>query len=227
MAIFFQTATPGGVLCGYHRVVKAEADFETKNLTAIVQSWPGREAFLLNAVPEHWSFELSFESFPGVEDALAAAPSCCLYGGQVVVDGSATMDAARATRRAELKRQREVLDTAPMIVDGIAVDADTTARLDILGALMEMQSKGKTEKAWRCADNVMRVLTLDQIMRAGVAVVARRQWLIDQTNLLEQALATAVDVDAVSAVAWPPLPSEVQEAAPATSMPLEPVALGG
>lgn len=86
-----------------------------------------------------------------------------------------------------------------------------------MGALMAMQITGQVERAWRCSDNVMRTLTLDQITRAGIAVSDRRQALIDISDTLSQAIAAAQTAEEVAAIEWPapePDPPEEETAEP-------------
>lgn len=60
MAIYLEATLPSGERCGYHRLFKAEADFDTVALTAIVQSWPSREDHLLGNRPKRTAVNLPF-----------------------------------------------------------------------------------------------------------------------------------------------------------------------
>lgn len=110
----------------------------------------------------------------------------------------------RADRWAELKAHRLELDVAPIeVAEGIMIDADMQARSDIMGAIMTMQLTGTTTREWRCVDNVMRWLTLAQIISAGVAVATRRSTLIKTSDTVFQALEAASTLEEVYAVTWP------------------------
>lgn len=113
------------------------------------------------------------------------------------------VEEARAARWAEIKAHRAALDTAPIEVDGIRIDADERSRIDVMGAVVAMQLTGETFRAWRCSDNVMRVLTADQIQRAGIAIANRRQELIEISDGLARQIEAAASADEVRTVDWP------------------------
>ena len=127
-----------------------------------------------------------------------------VVGGLVEYQDPRTLDQIKAEKWAELKAHRSALDYLPITVDGIELDTTDLARVDFLGAILSMQITGQTARPWRCTDNVMRDLTLAQIIQAGVAISDRRADLIGISDALYQAIhaanATAADI---SAIVWP------------------------
>jgi hypothetical protein len=126
-----------------------------------------------------------------------------VVAGAVQYQDPRNLDQIRAEKWSELKTHRSTLDYLPMNVDGIDLDATDLARVDFLGAILSMQIKGQTARAWRCTDNVMRDLTLAQIIQAGMGIADRRDDLIRISDTLYQALQTATTADEVSAIVWP------------------------
>lgn len=114
-----------------------------------------------------------------------------------------SVEQCRADRWDEIKAQRDLLDWAPIeVATGVLLDADTQAKQDLMGAIMAMQLTGATSRAWRCADNVMRELTMAQIVSAGVAVANRRSALIATSDALYQALEAATSQEEIAAIGW-------------------------
>jgi hypothetical protein len=114
-----------------------------------------------------------------------------------------SVDEARADRWAAIKERRHELDNAPFQHGGFSVDADVGSRTDVMGALMAMQLTGQTSRLWRCADNIMRELTLADLIAIGTGIAARRQALIETSDALYQQMQTAQTAEAVNAVGWP------------------------
>lgn len=113
------------------------------------------------------------------------------------------IEAVRAEQWAAIKAHRAELDAQPVEVDGVQLDGDERSRIDILGAVVAMQIKGETSRAWRCSDNAMRLLTLEQIQQAGIAIADRRQALIETSDALFQQIAQAQTSEEVRAIFWP------------------------
>lgn len=150
----------------------------------VVQNWQG--------MPAH----------PGVDGA-----ELRINNGQIYWHDSRALDQVRAAKWEEIKAHRQALYNSPISVEGIKIDADDNSRMDIMGAIMAMQLSGGGSRMWRCSDNVMRELTLAQIIGAGMAIASRRQALIEISDSLYQQIQSATTVADVNAVVWPGNPS--------------------
>jgi hypothetical protein len=127
-----------------------------------------------------------------------------MIGGAIVywLD-TRTLEQVRAARWIALKAHRTALDYAPISVDGIELDTADASRMDFMGAIMSMQITGQSSRTWRCSDNIMRSLTLTQIMAAGIGIADRRSALIKTSDLLYQQINAALTDAEVLAVEWP------------------------
>jgi hypothetical protein len=116
-----------------------------------------------------------------------------------------TLEDAKSTRWESIKSRREALDEESINVPGrvFGVDANASSRMDLLGAIAAMQASGDATRRWRCADNVMRELTLADLLAVGGAIAARRQSLIETSDLLYQQIQAAVSVAEVQTIVWP------------------------
>lgn len=74
--------------------------------------------------------------------------------------------------------------------------------MKIMGAIMGMQLRGESSKYWRCADNVMRELTLEQLIEIGGLIDTRTQDQINSTAVLWSAMVAATTVEQVKAITW-------------------------
>ncbi|WP_067070441.1 DUF4376 domain-containing protein [Roseateles chitosanitabidus] len=216
MPLLKSVKTPTGAQLGYHVVTNISIDTRSAQAVAIlaVHSWPDEAHYQLAAggmAAWHWTVPVPVEPLQvggplmeACEDVLRALPDdLSPFAGASVAPLAGDLDGARARQWALVKQTRDSLDAQPVAVDGIQLDADPSSRVDILGAIMAMQLGNETERVWRCTDNVMRTLTLDQLVRAGRAVAARRQALIEQSDALAQQIQNAQTVEAVTAVVWP------------------------
>jgi hypothetical protein len=116
------------------------------------------------------------------------------------------IEQVRAERWEAIKAQRERLHDEQIVVpsQAFSLDADAPSRLDLLGAIAAMQASGDSSRRWRCADNVMRELTLADLLAVGGAIAARRQTLIEISDGLYQQIQAAQTAAQVLAVMWPP-----------------------
>ncbi len=202
MPILKPFTAPNGVPVSYHRLGNVEGRFP--DLSVQVQSYVDREAFLAGRPPAYMHYIAFDASAMAATLEQAALAIEGLAGGTLEADETADLDAARVRRWIKIKAERDARDTAPIEIEpGVALDGDTQSRSDILGAVVAMQLRGATEKRWRCADNVMRDLTLEQIVAAGLGIEARRQHLIEVSDGLWQALLAAQTVAQVEGVTWP------------------------
>ena len=114
-----------------------------------------------------------------------------------------SVETARLEQWTSIKQAREELDNAPITHGAFQVDADAHSRVDIMGAIMAMQLGGPSTRLWRCSDNVMRELSLADLVAIGQAIAVRRQSLIETSDALWQQLGAATTVAQVEAVVWP------------------------
>lgn len=203
MALSKPFAAPNGAAVTYHRVIKAEISATGTEIT--VQSWPDEAAFLAGR-PPLWNSRIKDESaqniLPDLEANLILGAGD-FGGATMLVDSGTDVEQARHRRWAAIKAQRESLDNQPIEHADFRIDADATSRVDIMGAVMAMQMGGGASRPWRCSDNVMRELTLDDLVQIGQAIAARRQALIETSDALYQQLQAAGTAEAVAAVVWP------------------------
>lgn len=116
------------------------------------------------------------------------------------------LEEIKAQRWASIKAHRDTLDFAPYPHGAFEIDADASSRIDLMGAIMSMQITGMASRDWRCADNVMRTLTLAEIVGVGTGIAARRQVLIETSDALYKAIQAATTPEQVAAITWPTPP---------------------
>lgn len=200
---FIKTITaPNGATLTFHRVSRAQ--IKPDGVTFNVHSWPDEAAFLAGLAPlwdESMVAAMDETVLLQLEAGVIAGQG--QYAGATPVTAGGDVDQARERRWAAIKAQREALDNQPIAHAGFEVDADATSRVDIMGAVMAMQMGGGTSRPWRCSDNVMRDLTLDDLVQIGQAIAARRQMLIETSDALYQQMQAAATAEDVSAVVWP------------------------
>lgn len=210
MPLLKTITAPNGATLTYHRVSRAEVT--PSGTEATVQSWPDEAAFLAGR-PPLWNSRINDGLAPALLGQLEAALMIGdgdFGGATPISDSGADLEKSRQRQWAEIKARRAQLDNEPIgvAVDAaeIQLDADQSSRIDLMGAVMVMQAAGlgaESMRAWRCADNVMRNLTLADMLAAGAAIAARRQHLIETSDALWQQLQAAETVAAVLAVTWP------------------------
>ncbi|TXI23124.1 MAG: DUF4376 domain-containing protein [Roseateles sp.] len=194
---------PNGAVLTAHRVTRAEVTGSGIEFT--VQSWPDMGAFQ-EGKPPLWNSR--FNDSRG-QDLLASLEASLIsgnseFGGATPIDlDDADLDQARSRRWAAIKAEREARDQAPVDHAGYQVDGDQQSRMDIMGAVLSMQATGQSSRLWRCSDNVMRELTLDDLLAVGTSIASRRQALIETSDQLYQAIQAALTVAEVEAVVWP------------------------
>lgn len=201
MSILKSITAPNGAAVAYHRVTQVEGTLP--DLVLAVHGWPDRDAFIAGK-PPLFVHRVAFDGaalMPAAEAAVLADER--FAGGAAEPEAGSDVEVARFRRWAAIKARRQQLDDAPIEVGGITVDADAGSRTDVMGAIMAMQLTGQTSRLWRCADNVMRELTLDDLIAIGTGIAARRQQLIETSDALWQQLQAAQTVADVEAVRWP------------------------
>lgn len=194
---------PNGAVLTAHRVTRAEVTGSGIEFT--VQSWPDMDTFR-EGLPPLWNSRFNDS---GGQDLLAALEASLIsgtseFGGATPIElDDAELDQARSRRWAAIKAEREARDQAPVDHASYQVDGDQQSRMDIMGAVMAMQATGQSSRLWRCSDNVMRELTLADLLAVGCAIAARRQALIEISDQLYQAILAAQTTAEVDAVVWP------------------------
>lgn len=213
MPINKQFKSPSGASVAYHvaRRIEAQLDDASQSLLIQVASWPspqdfdateGKSPTWVDWYPVPASAVLAAADISAsVEQALVAAGGA--FAGGAVEPTRDDLPGARARRWANIKQTRDILDGAPITHGAFQVDGDQQSRNDIMGAVMAMQLGGPTSRLWRCADNVMRELTLADLVAIGQAIAARRQALIETSDQLWQQLQAATTTAQVEAVVWP------------------------
>lgn len=211
------TTSPFGAAIGYHCVKRIEGNLDDAHaqLSLTVHSWPAEEDYVAHQGrgPTHvWYLTIDQAAIDGaqllasIEQALvSASPEASPFAGGSIVAPVTGLAAARVRQWARIKQTRDVLNKQPIEHDGIEVDGDDRSRQNLMGAIMAMQLTGETSRQWVCADNVKRLLTLEQIIALGTALAARTQDLVEtgdalRAQIFDPALET---VEAVEAVAWP------------------------
>lgn len=201
MPIIKPFTAPNGTPVSYHRLGRFEGQFP--DLTVQVQCYVDRETFLAGKPPA-FSYYMPWDARSLVDSLEQAALNMEAFaGGSVEVAGETDLEAAKVRQWARLKQERDMLDFAPIGYNGYEVDADASSRVDIMGAVMAMQAGGQASRLWRCSDNVMRELTLADLLSIGTSIAARRQALIETSDTLWQELQAAATVEDVESIAWP------------------------
>lgn len=203
---FTKTFTaPNGAVLTYHRVGKAEVFPD--NASFWIQSWVDEQAFL-DGKPPLYNTPMQINS---VLTLLAQLETSVVegdnpFGGATIVSAAgADIEQLRRRQWAAIKDSRDKLDNKPIPVPGadFSLDGDQSSRIDIMGGIMSMQASGVETIEWRCADNVMRSLTLQQLTASGTAIAARRAMLIGISDPLYQQLQAAGTAAEIEAIIWP------------------------
>lgn len=207
MPLLKTITAPNGATLTYHRVSRAEVT--PSGTEATVQSWPDEAAFLAGR-PPLWNSRINDGLAPALLGQLEAAlmTGAGDFGGATPLsDSGSDLEQARQRQWAEIKARRAQLDNEPIGVTvaatDIELDADQSSRIDLMGAVLAMQTSGQASRLWRCADNQMRELTLADLITVGQAIAARRQQLIETSDALWQQIQVAENAAAVLAIVWP------------------------
>lgn len=208
--------TPGGATIGFHVAQRIEAQTldAAQVLMVMVASWPSAEAYdLADGKAPTWN---DWHPVPFASIAQGAAAGLAHAAEQALVSSTQTPFAAgvlepardglagvKARRWSNIKMQRDLLDNAPITHGDFELDADASSRMDLMGAVMSMQITGQASRLWRCTDNVMRELTLSDLLAVGTSIAARRQALIETSDALYQLIQAAETVEQVEAICWP------------------------
>lgn len=214
MPILKQALTPGGAAVGFHVVERFEASARdsTQSVMVKVASWPSEEAYnLTGGMGATWNewYGVPFAALSGsgnmseiLERALIAKRDGPFVDGSYVADGDG-VEGLRARRWANIKQTRSLLDEAPAPLRDFQIDADAQSRQDVMGAILAMQLKGQTSRSWRCSDNTMRELSLEDLIELGTHIADRRQQLIEISDSLYHELQSARTAEEIDAIVWP------------------------
>jgi hypothetical protein len=201
MPILKTFRAPNGITVSYCRLGNVEGRFP--DLVVQVQCWVDEAAYL-QGTPPAYAHYVPFTATAlrdELEHAALALPD--LTGGTLLAEGDSALDGAKVRRWAALKAQRDELDSAPFEHAGFLVEADHLSSVRIMRAIMAMQLSGQTSRLWRCADNVMRELSLAELISISTGIDARRQQLIETSDALWQQIQGAQEGADVAAVSWP------------------------
>lgn len=213
--------SPFGAAISYHCAKRLEGNLDDANaqMALIVHSWPSEESYvaLQGVGPTYvWNLSVPQAALQGAqlllscEQALVSVDGSPFFGGSVV-PAVTDLEAARVRQWAKVKQTREVLNLAPLELDGVAIDGDERSRQNILGAIVDMQLTSMASRNWICADNVSRELTAAQVIAFGTALAARTQALVETSYLLRGEIfdPAKTTVEAVESVVWPEAAPEV------------------
>lgn len=206
MSIYHQASLPSGSVLGYHRVMKAEADFESGELSVIVQSWTDRPTFLLGARPDMSAYVLTFDAFPDVEQALVEFVIGPFYGGLVEVETNTEIEIARARRWADVKRWRMDTINETMTTPYGVIQCTPEDRQNVTDAIMLSQTLTNmgqpTLISWTLADNTTVDLDLTQLITVGLLLGQRVQVAHAHARTLRATIDAAETVTDIQGVVW-------------------------
>ena len=198
----FKLCQLSGSSVSYFKAAHARVNLDKMTATVSVVGWPD-EAACLSGQTSTWGTQVTvpIATLADLDDVLLHAPE--LAGGERLADADGTVPTARARKWVAIKARREQLDEASIAIEDFAIDADSSSRLDVMGAIMAMQLSSQGSRMWRCSDNVMRSLSLSQLIGAGTAIAARRQTLIEVSDALYQQIQAAQTLEQIEAINWP------------------------
>jgi hypothetical protein len=214
MALLKAIQTPFGAAVSHHEIARVEGNPASQHLTAIVHSWPSVQACTDhggNGATFVWPVPFPVEAMlTGSGGFLAKCEAAVIafedpanpFFGAATCQSVTDIDTAKRAKWANIKQTRDILDNEPIQFGGFQIDADAKSRTDIMGAVMTMQISGPSSRSWRCTDNVMRTLTLDNLVAVGTAIATRRQGLIERSDALYSLIQSAQTVQAVNAISW-------------------------
>lgn len=150
------------------------------------------------------------EAVPVIVDRLPPRPDRAVAGAEWDWDDAAadwvlvpTLEGLRASRWARLREQRNALEVAPLLVDGMLFDADERAVARIGLALKEAELTPGWSEPWTLADDSISTITAPVLMRMLLALAARGRRLHRAGRALRQQLAEATTAADIEAVNWP------------------------
>lgn len=213
MPILKPCTMPNHASAEYHLVKRLEFDFVKNAALLSVLSFPTEAAYLAGVGPL-WNSPLAMPPstcgaplLDTVEAWLLADAASPFLGGLVVLDQSASLEATKARKWAEVKVARDAALAAGFTYDGSVFDSDDKSVTRLTGAAvlaMMATSAGQPYSAsWTLADNSVRTLNATEMMAVGVAAGSYVQKVIDQGQALRQQLDAAATIDEVERVLWP------------------------
>lgn len=114
----------------------------------------------------------------------------------------ADLDRLRTEKWDQIKSKRAELAAKPIPVRDFFLDSDPQAQVNVMASVMAMERSGAQSKNWRCADNVMRELSLADLTSAGIAIDRQVQSAIETSDSIYQAIQAAESAEAINAINW-------------------------
>lgn len=213
MPIIKPVSAANGVTLSYHRVARLESDLGTDQLSVSVNSYFNEDAAVSN-LPVAWQWRVILPSasvlnadslLHGVEHSLTVYADSPFIAGYVVNDGTQTLDAMKARKRAEITQARLTADSDYFVYNGKAIRTADKDMFDLLIADSRM-SKGLPANwpgGWKAVDDtyvpITSIAEWDAFFVAmydtGVANFRRSQQL-------KTMLAEATTPEEVAAIKW-------------------------
>lgn len=204
--ILFDVTMNNGAATRFHKVVRCE--IRDGAINALVNSYASEDAAALSwqdtyALP----VPASLGSIADVEAALVAAGGA-FAGGSVIPEAVASLDAAKALLRAQVKAERNRAEWAGVEVTCGRIDSDPDAQRKIAGAVITAMLAGTAFSIeWRMQDNAVVTMDAAALQEAGMLVsehVAACQTL---KNSFDAQINAAGDLAALAAIdvisGWP------------------------
>lgn len=225
MPIIIPTRTSSDVSVAYHRVTKVEFDVDGGFAKAVISSYSDEAAAVQRKpIASHWTLGVPMAAFQGaapvlddVETALIHIPDSPFFGGAIISDMLASLDAAKARKLAALEYTcsqvicRGFMSSALGEVYRYPAKQQDQANLaaSVLDSIVPGLAEGWTTPFW-CADGdswAWRLHDATQIQQVGrdakasvLAAQAINEGLALQVAAVEDGEGA---VAAVNAINWP------------------------
>lgn len=210
MPIALHLMTMNGAISEYHVVKRLETDFQKNLFMVTVLSYSNEVAYLaggstVQSLPVRVPADACTAPLNEVlHKWLVTDPSSPFIGGQVVLDMSDTLEAAKERAWSTVKVGRANAEAGGFTFDGSIFDADTKHITGAVVIAMMAKAAGTPYlETWTLFDNTERVLNADQVMALGAAFGGYVSEIYDTARQLRAQIDASVSIQDLALISWP------------------------
>jgi hypothetical protein len=202
-----------GITINYHRAVRLEVDLVSNAALVTVNSHATEQAAVDN-LPLAWQWRIAVPVdalasdeptlLGEVERALVSLEVSPFAGGELVIDASETLDAARERAWSRVKVARAQAEDGNFVYDGDVYQADKVRINGAVQLAVLAKSAGQPfRETWTLTDNSTRTLDADQVIALGLALGQYVSDLYATGRDLRAQIEAAETAGEVQAIGWP------------------------
>lgn len=212
MPLLIDTRAPNNIQVGYHRITKAEIDFDRNTAVLLVPSHVDQSS-AINGMTTAWEWRLnvSVSEFISedplmevLERLLINDPGSPFSGGQIVPDQSNTLKAAKERAWTRVKLERSRAEGGNFTYDGGTYQADKVRITGAVQLALLAKSAGVPySETWTLTDNTTRVLDADGVIAMGLALGTFVSGIYATGRALREQINAATTIEEADAIRWP------------------------